>query len=143
MEARKALLAQEMNNRMEELLHGETHWLEGPVAAVPVAPVAIGGISSQEEENELEKLNIWMEAHGLPAGELSFDCANPDTGEQRAVFDLAWPNGIQQGLTQPVVVLLNESADTLAIASQVGFRCFTSAASFKQYVEHEILEVAI
>lgn len=29
LEARKALLAAEANKRMEELLHGEAHWLEG------------------------------------------------------------------------------------------------------------------
>jgi len=35
---------------MEELLHGEHRWLEGPVAAVP-APAAIeGGITSEAEE---------------------------------------------------------------------------------------------
>ena len=38
------------NRRMEELLHGEHRWLEGPVAAVP-APAAIeGGITSEAEE---------------------------------------------------------------------------------------------
>jgi hypothetical protein len=34
---------------------------------------------------------------------------------------------------------LNEGEDTLALASAAGFRCFTNAESFKDYVSREIL----
>ena len=61
------------------------------------------------------------------------------TGEQRAVFDLAWPNGVQEELSQPVVVLLDEGREVIAIASQAGYRCFVSVSDFKVYVQHEIL----
>ena len=118
-------------------------WLAGPTAAVPVAAVAVGGITGKEEEKELEVLNDWMEEHGLPAGMLDYDFADASTGEQKSVFDLAWPNGIQEELSQPVAVLLNESKETIAIASQAGYRCFTAIAEFRRYVQAEILvEVA-
>lgn len=61
------------------------------------------------------------------------------TGEQRAVSDLAWPNGIQEELSQAVAVLLNESTETIGIASQAGCRCFTSIDEFRRYVENDIL----
>jgi hypothetical protein len=139
LEARKSLLATEVNKRMQELLHGETRWLEGPTAAVPAAVAVGGGITSEEEEKELEALNDWMDTHGLPRGALAYDFADPATGEQKAVFDLAWPNGIQEELSQPVVVLLNEGSETMAIASQAGYRCFTVISEFQQYVQSEIL----
>ena len=139
LEARKALLAAELNRRMEELLHGDTRWLAGPTAAVPAVAPATGGITSEEEEERLEEVNDWMEAQGLPRGLLAFDFADAATGEQKAVFDLAWPNGIQEELSQPVAVLLNESNETLAIASQAGYRFFTSIEDFRRYVEGEIL----
>jgi len=139
LEARKALLASELNRRMEELLHGDLRWLEGPAASAP-APVAVsGGITSEEEEAQLEALNDWMESQGLPRGVLAYDFADAATGEQKAVFDLAWPKGIQEELSQPVAVLLNESTETIAIASQAGYRCFTAAEEFRRYVESEIL----
>ncbi len=140
-EARKALLAEEANKRLAELLHGDMRWLEGPAAAVeaPRAVEVVGGISGPDEEEELEALNAWMIERGLPAGELSYDYADPETGVQQAVFDLVWPNGIQKELSQPVAVLLNEPAETIAIANRAGFRCFTAADQFKQYVEEEIL----
>ncbi len=139
LEARKSLLAAEVNKRMEELLHGETRWLEGPTAAVPAAVAVGGGITSEEEEEQLEALNDWMDTQGLSRGVLAYDFADPATGEQKAVFDLAWPNGIQEKLSQPVVVLLNEGSETMAIASQAGYRCFTATADFQRYVQAEIL----
>ena len=59
---------------------------------------------------------------------------------QKAVFDLAWPTGVQEELSVPIAVLLNEPAETLALASSAGFRCFTSITAFKNYVENEVLK---
>ena len=139
LEARKSLLAAEVNKRMEDLLHGETRWLEGPTAAIAAAVAVDGSITSEEEEEQLEALNDWMDTQGLPRGVLAYDLAHPTTGEQKAVLDLAWPTGIQEALTQPVVVLLNEGSETMAIASQAGYRCFTAIADFQRYVQSEIL----
>lgn len=139
LEARKDLLAAEVNRRMEELLHGDTRWLAGPSAAVPAAAQVGGGITSEEEEAELEGLNDWVEAQGLPRGMMAYDFADPATGEQKAVFDLAWPNGVQEELSQPVAVLLNEGTEVIAVANQVGFRCFSSIADFQRYIRSEVL----
>lgn len=139
LEERKKLLAAEVNLRMEELLHGDLRWLEGPAAPEPLAVTVPGGITSEEEERQLEALSSWMELQSLPSGTISFDFADPETGQQRAVFDLAWPNGIQEELSQPVALLINEGPEVLAIASQAGYRCFTSADELQKYVRSEIL----
>ena len=139
LEARKELLAEELNRRMEDLLHGDTRWLESATAVAPVPAGVPGGITSEEEEEQLESLNGWMEATSLPRGVVAYDFSDPESGEQKAVFDLVWPNGIQEELSQPVAVLLNEEVQTLALASQAGFRCFTDVDEFKRYVTAEIL----
>ena len=115
-EARKELLATELNKRMENLLHGDTRWLEGDVATTVDTPSVIGGVSSEEEQLELEKLNEWISDVGLPEGEMGYDHSDEESGRQIAVFDLAWPDGLQTELSQPVVVLLNEEASTIAEA---------------------------
>ena len=38
---------------------------------------------------------------------------------------------------------VNESADTLSIASQAGFRCFTETEDFKRYVQKDILALEV
>lgn len=140
LEARKTLLAEEANRRFAELLHGDTDWLSGPSVVPAGADQRLaGGITSDEEEAELEALNSWVAEQGLPRGELAFDYADAETGEQRAVLDLAWPDGLQAGLSEPVAVLLNEGAEVLSLASGAGFRCFTAVADFRRYVEAEII----
>lgn len=142
MEARKVLLASELNRRLEGLLHGDTKWLSG--AAAPVVGSVVGsGVESEAEEAELEALNAWVVELGLPRGTIDYDYADPASGEQIAVFDLAWPTGLQEELSQPVVVLLNEEAAVITLASQAGYRCFTDVAAFRKYVEAEILSEAI
>jgi hypothetical protein len=136
---RQELLAAETNKRMEELLHGDTRWLEDGAAARPDLVPTGGGMTTEAEEEELEALNEWVAAQGLPRGELAYDFADQESGRQQAVFDLAWPNGIQEELSEPVAVLLNESSETIALASGVGFRCFTTADDFKRYVTQDIL----
>ena len=122
---------------MEELLHGELFWMDG--AVVKPSSVIYGGISTETEEKELDELAKWAEAQGLPSGILAFDYANPDTGQQEAIFDIAWPNGIQEELSEPVAVLLNEGSEAIAIANNAGFRCFTKVGDFKNYIIKEIL----
>lgn len=140
LEARKALLAAQVNLRMEELLHGEKHWMDegGPTQVVPSNTVG-GGITSEEEERELDAINHWVVEHGLCAGTMSFDYSDPATGEQRAIFDLAWPHGLQSELTQPVALLLNEGPEVLAVAMEAGYRPFTSVEIFRKHVRELVL----
>jgi hypothetical protein len=143
LEARKSLLASETNRRMEDLLHGDILWLGGPAPMAAIAVPDLGGITSTAEEAELESLNEWVESQGLPRGVLDYELVDGSTGAHQSVFDLAWPNGIQENLSQPVAVLLNESGETLALAGANGFRCFTACEDFKRYIQTEILSIDI
>ena len=147
LEARKRLLADAANSFLDELAHGildseEDGTLNSAVAeeavttAVPSIP---GGVDGEEEEQDLQEINNWIEGAGLPTGESSYEVADPETGNPIAVFDLAWPSGLQEGLSQPVAVLLNENPATLEVANEQGFRYFTSVAAFRGYVEQDVL----
>lgn len=140
LEERKRLLAAETNRCLTDLLDGETHWLEGPVPPpVEDTPVEIITGGERGDDDDLEALNQWVTGKGFKPGLLSYDFAHPETGEQQAVFDLAWPDGLQEELSQPATLLLNEEPETLALASTAGYRCFTSVDHFKRYVRQEIL----
>ena len=134
LEARKELLADAANSCLAALLHGETLLLDNSRGARLSKKVLLGGISGQEERSELEKLNVWVVSEGYAAGEFSWDLVDQETGEQRAILDLVWPNGVQIELSEPVAVLLNESAELISLASSSGFRCFTSAEAFQSYI---------
>ena len=141
LEARRKLLATATNNFMKELLHDDTHWMEGTVKVVNPAPAVtiVGELAPEVEEEELEAVNDWMEEIGLLRGIRGFDLATGPNGAPQVVLNLVWPNGIQEGLSEPVAILLNESNETLVLAGHAGFRCFTTTQAFKNYVHEEIL----
>lgn len=138
LEARKALLAEEANRILGSLMHDREDVLEGAPSRQQDSRVP-GGISTKAEEEDLEALNAWMVERGFAPGEIQWDYSDPSTGNQKAVFDLVWPEGVQEGLSGPVAVLLNETADVLTLASEAGLRPFTSVDAFKRYVENELL----
>jgi hypothetical protein len=74
---------------------------------------------------------------GLAAGRIMCELVD-DEGDPLALVDLAWPDGVQEGLTEPVAVLVNEEKETEEIVGKAGFRFFTSVEDFKAYVAEEI-----
>ncbi|MCB1355991.1 MAG: DUF262 domain-containing protein [Maritimibacter sp.] len=140
LEARRELLAAEANARLETLLHGDTKWLAENVVHADVPQVqVVGGITSEGEEQALEEVNAWVEELGLKAGEMSYELSDPDTNAAVAILDLVWPRGVQEGLTGPLALLLDEGDATIALASAAGFRCFTSVDTFKNHIRSEVL----
>ncbi len=135
--ARRALLAAEANKQLAGLLHGDDRWL-ATTAPVHQVPAASGGFASEADEAELADLRDWAVSRGLAEGVLAYELVDPATGEQRAILDLAWPDGVRTELTEPVAVLVDEGADLVALASSAGFRCFTSIKAFRTYVAKEI-----
>lgn len=142
LEARKELLAAEANKRFEELLHGDNKWLSSnDLPVVTTTSGLVGCVTSETEEQELEALNDWIESLDLPRGHVNYDYSDGKTGAQQAIFDLAWPIGLQAELTTPVAVLLDEPIEVISLASRAGFRCFTTIDEFRIYVENEILNL--
>ncbi len=48
-------------------------------------------------------------------------------------------NGLGEGYSQPVALLLDEGHKTEDAANRAGYRYFTDVASFQSYVQHETL----
>lgn len=89
---------------------------------------------SYSEEEEIEEVSAWMEEKGLKPGTTNHELIDGN-GHVVAIIDLAWPQGIQSGLSEPLALLLNETAETQAMVSKFGYRYYTSVAEFKEYVE--------
>lgn len=146
LEARRELLAAETNRHLQELLHGDTHWLiEPPEETFTPTPPQVeatevkGGIQDEEEELRLRECNVWVARQGLPEGELLYELSDPESGRPLAVIDLAWPKGLQEGYSEPVALLINEDRETQEIVHHAGYHFFTDIQAFQNYVKHEVL----
>lgn len=136
--ARRKLLADAANDFLDQLLHGEVPETEPQQDITESAPVTIAPSSPDEEEQTLELLE-WLSERYLPDPELEYELADENTGEPLAILDMAWPEGIQPGFSQPVAVLLGEPREVEQAANQAGYLFFTSVEDFKAHVETEIL----
>lgn len=74
----------------------------------------------------------------LPDGVMSYELTD-DQGAPIATIDLAWPNGLQEGLSPPVAVLIDEDELVEKACNTAGFRFFTNIEAFKHYVERDVL----
>ena len=136
---RRILIAQAANNFLESLLHGRVP--ESKIVAditrreavtVPFRPVA------DEEEEIILECAIWAEKQGLPAAEIEYELCD-DAGNVLAVLDLAWPEGMQPGLSKPVALILDGDKEVKQILNQKGFLYFTTVDRLKEYVHEEII----
>lgn len=140
LEARRELLAQAANAFLASLLAGEVPeaTVAMPIMERGTRPIP-GGIGIEGEEQLLIETNAWVIEQGLPEGEMAYELLDFETEQPLAILDLAWPDGLQEGYSEPAALLLNEEKETIERASQAGFRCFTDVETFRQYVRREIL----
>ncbi len=152
---RRRMLADAANRLLDDLLAGEAPQLgqaEEPVAEpdestlhveTPTSGAALVGAAASEEDEQKLECAYWAEDQGLPSPQIDYIYADPVSGEQLAVFDLAWPEGVQEGLTPPVAVLLGETPETEQVANHGGYLFFTDVEEFKTYARaHSLVEQA-
>lgn len=140
MEARKKLLSKASNDFLNQLYSGvvkESEIQDFANREVVITSDLIGGIADEVEESIIKDLNSWIAAQGLPAGEFQFELIFDIN--KTAIIDLAWPEGIQTGLSKPVAFILNEEKELEEILNKAGFTFYTNPEDFKGYVGREIL----
>jgi len=139
--ARRELLADAANRFLDSLLAGSVPEVQQPAVSVleRTLPSLPSNIASEDEEQQLQAINQWVAQQGLPEGEWAYEILSPDNSLLLATLDLAWPNGLQEGLSQPVAMLLDEPEEVEQAANAAGFRYFTDVDAFKQYVETEVM----
>ncbi|MDQ3131077.1 MAG: DUF262 domain-containing protein [Acidobacteriota bacterium] len=138
--ARRELLADAANKFLDGLLAGS---IPEPTVTTEVlertATQIGGGITNENEENLLIEYNEWVVGQGLPEGEFLYEIIDENTGDLTAIIDLAWANGLQEGLSQPVALLIDEEKEIEEAVNRAGFKFFTNFEDFKAYVKTDIL----
>lgn len=128
---RRKLLAEAANRFLNELLNGSAtapatvNYSTAPPAAAVSAPAA---------DPNIQTLLDWLKSKGLPSPELDFEVCNP-SGEVLTVVDLAWPDGVQKGYSQPVALVLQGDQSQIRILNDAGYRFYTSIEDLRAYLE--------
>ena len=87
-----------------------------------------------DEEDSLHEVNQWMNDKGLLEGIINYELAD-ENGNFLMNIDIAWPQGIQSELSEPLALLINESKQHHEMVNKNGYKYFTCAEELKTYVE--------
>lgn len=128
LQKRRELLAKGANEFLQSLYNDSIPHANIESFADRLAP----NVLDEEEENQLAEIANWMEENGLNSGERNY--VIDDNGND-VILDLAWPDGVQTGLSKPLALLLNESEDVYAAANRCGYTYLTNLQDFKEYVK--------
>lgn len=132
LERRRSLLANAANDFLRELYSG--HMTGDDITPVSVAVDDADAQDDATEEAMIADIRSWMIEQGLDAGQI--DYALPDgNGNQPVILDLAWPNGVQPGLTDRVALLLNEPPEVAEAAGNYSYVPYTDASKFRAYCQ--------
>lgn len=140
LKARRRLLAAAANEMLENLEAGReaAHTdLPSPAAYSLATARPIDEPPSHEDEDDPEVVAILALAKELAiaAPESHHEICDDETGTVLAVADVAWPQGIQTGRTEPVALLLSPDPETEAHLGERGYRFFTSTRRLVWHLE--------
>lgn len=133
LDARRRLLAKAANELLDSLYSGRM--VETAIQAYATKQYNM----SDSEGADIECMSAWMNEHGLNEGSHNHELID-ENGQVVAIIDLAWPQGVQAGLSEPIALLLNEPADVQAVVSKHGYRYYTSIEELKTYISSAYLQ---
>ncbi len=143
LERRRVLLAAAANEFLGSLNRGQLADEEVPEVGSALSADGVASLLASDAEFELlGDVEQWMAERGFDAGQRDYELSLAD-GSPEAVLDLAWPRGLQPGLSEPVALLIDEPATVFEAAVRHGFRPFTDAETLKGYARDlEVLAAA-
>ncbi|MET8349015.1 DUF262 domain-containing protein [Micromonospora sp. NPDC005206] len=127
--ARRELLANAANGFLAGLRDGTRQ------AAEPLRPVVV--VAEEEVSDvragQVKALVEELVAAGCAEPALDSEIADPATGRLLGVAEAYWPDGLQPGLGNPVVLELDANPE-LARMEELGYEVFTSVDALRGYV---------
>lgn len=127
LEERRKLLAKSANAILEDLWKGKLAQPSTPMTKMSVTE------SEDNEEAVIEELVSWLKNEGFAPGIKDYSAVIGYAGTP-IIIDVAWPDGLQEGFTEPVALMINEEPGDIYRVNAVGYRVFTRADDLKNYV---------
>ena len=131
LERRRELLAAAANEMLDHLRIGDGVGVETqpsrsehPAPMWAAASPAVRTIERDADPRIQQIMDICHE-FSLPTPEVDYSIGHSDTAEDLAWADLVWPDGLQEGLTEPVAYLLDPDTEMQLRLGELGYRYFT------------------
>lgn len=138
--ARRELLAAAANEFLAELRSGKS---AGQAAVLDRLPI-IAEAPDEADERSVEVAALVAELVELGCTEAVVDSeiSDPADGHALGIADACWPEGLQPGQGQPVVLMFDPKESNRARLQELGYEVFTSTESLKGKVLRQNQEAA-
>lgn len=135
--ARRELLAASANDFFASLITA------GPRHAVDdLTPITIHEVDTDERSVLIDHLVATLTEWGFTTPERDVEISDPETGEVLAVAEAFWPDGLQTGTGDPVVLELDPEVASLGRLQALGYEVFTMVDALREYAERRNLAAA-
>ncbi len=132
LDARRNQLADAANTFLGSLLAGEL--LEGDTAQTSVGtPAVMEDETLDERSAAVGDMVRRLRSAGFAAPDRDVEVAHPETGRVLSIAEALWPEGLQPGLGQPVVLELDEDDFDENGLAALGYLVFTSIDALMDY----------
>lgn len=129
LEERRRLLADSANGFLASLLTGGSP----EVVTADDGPIVL--VDSDPNADRLTALRKGAVDCGLAEADVDHEIVDPESGEMLAFADLAWPDGLRVGLTEPVAFLAERDDELELRLGELGWRFYTDEVRLRQYFE--------
>jgi hypothetical protein len=135
--ARRELLAHAANAFLDQLRSGSA-----PSVGQPLERRAV--IMDDPDARRDQTMALVTELAELGCADPAVDCevSDPAAGEVLAIADACWPEGLQPGQGDPVILVLDPEEADLPRLKELGYEVFISIESLRGYVRRRNLEAA-
>ena len=130
--ARRDLLADAANSFLGSLLDGSASQAE----ALPRTSMVVDD-EADDRGPALDALLSDLAEHAVVAPLRDCQVNDPTTGERLAIAEAYWPDGLQPGRGEPVVLELDPDDSDIERLQAIGFRVFTSLSALREFVARE------
>lgn len=131
--ARRRLLASSAQSFLESLRASDAPHDEAVLEPLRVEPELVDDPRSAQVRDLIDEL----EKRGFATPAVDAEIADPATGVELAVAEAFWPDGLQVGIGEPVVLELDAEDADLPRLEELGYRVFTSVDALLGFVESE------
>lgn len=124
---RRDLLARKANDILSALYEGKDL---GELLAAPSQ--ARNAYAEEHDEDSFSGLSNWLSERGYEHGSANFGVSGLARTE---IVDLAWPDGLQVGLGDPIALMVDSTAEARSFVLKQGYRVFETPEDLMSYVQ--------
>lgn len=138
--ARRELLADAANTFLTGLRAGQA--AASATALTRLAPPSDTPDDPDNHTPEVARLVGQLTAAGCADPLLNAEITDPEDGRQLAIAEAYWPDGLQPGLGDPVILELDGDDTDIERLAELGFGVFTTTQALLGYVERRNRQMA-